>query len=230
MTPRPTSSRPTNSHSGTQSLIARFEKDYRGALALARDGLRIAGPGTSRPRLLAGVAQSAANLGDRAEVHRALNEAEEAIDAAGHDAMSGLFTFTRAKLAYYGGSALMWLPEKADSRRSAQSAESAIRQWRSGEPASRSLDDEALAHVYAATSYVRLGELDAAAAALAPVHALPPERRISWLRRRVGEIAELLTDPQFVGSTAATELRAAVTAFWMCPSHPTVTSCPDDRS
>lgn len=198
---------------GTQSLIARFRKEYRSALDLAQDGLRIAGTGTSTPRLLAGVAQSAANLGDRAETHRALNAAEDAADHAGPDSLPGLFTFSRAKLAYYGGSALMWLPEKSDSRRSAESAESAIRQWQNGDPADRSLDDESLAHVYAATSYIRLAELDDAAAALAPVLALPAERRISWLRRRVGEIVDLLDGQPFHGSSSAAELRSAAEAF-----------------
>jgi transcriptional regulator with XRE-family HTH domain len=75
---------------GTQSLISRFEKDYQSALALAQDGLRIAGPGTSMPRLLARVAQSAANLGDRAEAHRALNAAEDAADHA-RNAFRGTF-------------------------------------------------------------------------------------------------------------------------------------------
>lgn len=198
---------------GTQSLIARFEKDYRTALVLAQDGLRIAGPGTSMPRLLAGVAQSAANLGDRAEAHRALNAAEDAADHTETDSFPGLFAFSRAKLSYYGGSALMWLPEQADSRRAAQSAESAIQQWQAGDPADRSLDDEALAHVYAGTAYMRLGELDAAASALAPVLALPAERRISWLRRRVGEITGLLDEPRFAGSSDAAELRSAASAF-----------------
>lgn len=198
---------------GTQSLIARFHEDYRAALDLARDGLRSAGAGTSTPRLLAGVAQSAANLGERTETYQALDAAEDAIDGSGPDPLPGLFTFSRAKLAYYGGSALMWLPDTADARRSVASAVSAIEQWQTGDPADRSLDDERLAHVYAATSYVRLAEIDAAAAALTPVLALPTEQRISWLRRRVGEIGDLLDDERFRGSPGVVELRTAVEAF-----------------
>mgnify|MGYP001359434402 CR=1 FL=1 len=122
---------------GTQSLIARFDKDYRTALELARDGLRIAGAGTSRPRLLAGVAQSAANLGDRAEARRALNEAEDAIDHAGTDAFPGLFTFSRTKLHDYAGSALMWLPERSDLLRAApqrRGGDTAVAERRSRRP------------------------------------------------------------------------------------------------
>lgn len=198
---------------GTQSLIARFTKDYRTALALARAGLDDSGPGTGAARLLAGVAQSAANLGDRADAHRALDAAENAAENARPDALPGLFTFSRAKLAYYGGSALMWLDDPGDLRRAAESANRGIALWQAGEPDDRSLDDEALAHVYAATAHVRLGELDAAAAMLVPVLDLPAERRISWLRHRLAEVSALLAAPRFTGSTTAGELRTAVEAF-----------------
>lgn len=124
-----------------------------------------------------------------------------------------MFTFSRAKLAYYGGSTLMWLDQPADHRRAAASAESAIEQWEAGDPADRSLDDEALAHVYAATAHVKLADLDAATTALAPVLALPAERRISWLRNRIDEIGELLTAPAFAGSASVAELRADVDSF-----------------
>lgn len=107
----------------------------------------------------------------------------------------------------------MWLPEPADSWRAARSAESAISQWEHGDPPDRSLDDEALARVYAGTAYVRLGELDRAASALAPVLALPSERRISWLRRRVAEIVDLLEEHRYQGSVVAAELRTGAAAF-----------------
>ncbi|MGI8817367.1 MAG: helix-turn-helix domain-containing protein [Pseudonocardia sp.] len=198
---------------GTQSLIARFSKDYRGALALARAGLDHAGAGTSTPRLLAGVAQSAANLGDRCETHRALDAARTAAEKAGPDALPGLFTFSQAKLAYYGASALMWLDEPDDARRSVTNAAEAIALWQAGDPVDRSLDDEALARVYAATAHIKLGELDAAAAQLHPVLTLPPDRRISWLRNRVADIGQLLTSNTFATSPTAAELREATTAF-----------------
>lgn len=39
---------------------------------------------------------------------------------------------------------------------------------------------------------MRLADLDQTAAFLAPVFALPAERRISWLRKRVGRVGDLL--------------------------------------
>ncbi|MGI9003283.1 MAG: helix-turn-helix domain-containing protein [Pseudonocardia sp.] len=198
---------------GTQSLIARFDHQFPTALALARDGLDHAGGGSASARLLSGVAQSAANLGDRVEAHRGLNAAEDAADRAGPDAFCGLFTFSRAKLHYYSGSALIWLDQPADARRAAASAGTGITLWQTGDPADRSLKDEALAGVYAATAHVQLDELDAATAMLAPVLALPVERRISWLHRRVARVGDLLTAPRFTGSTAARDLRAEIEAF-----------------
>ena len=121
--------------------------------------------------------------------------------------------FSRAKLAYYGGSALIWLNEPADARRASASAADALTLWAAGDPADRSLDDEALAHVYAATAHVQLGDLDHAAADLAPVLALPVERRISWLVKRTARVGELLAAPRFANSVVAADLREAVAAF-----------------
>ncbi len=196
---------------GTQSLIARFSQDYATARDLARDGLAHADGDTSGPRLLAGEAQSLANLGDRAGTHRALCAAEAARERAGHhDELAGLFEFSPAKLSYYGGSALIWLPEPDDARRGLASATEAIALWEASVPADVPEDDYALAHVYAATAAVQLADLDQATAFLAPVFALPAERRISWLRKRVARVGELLAG--FSGPRAES-LRAGVAAF-----------------
>ena len=79
-------------------------------------------------------------------------------EQAGQDSLPGLFTFSRAKLAYYGGSTLIWLDRPSDARRAVASATTGIQLWQAGDPADRSLDDEALAHVYAALAHVKLGE------------------------------------------------------------------------
>ncbi|MGH3566325.1 MAG: helix-turn-helix domain-containing protein [Pseudonocardia sp.] len=197
-----------------QSLIARVERDFPTALALARDGLdHYAGQDTSTIRLLADVAKNAASLGDRAETHRALNAAADAADHAGLDAFPGLFTFSRAGLASMGGFALTWFDEPADARGAVVSASTAIALWQVGDPADRSQPGEALAHVYAAIAGVQLGELDAAAAMLDAVLTLPDERRISFLRRNVARVGDLLAAPRFRGSMTAGDLRVAVAGF-----------------
>src|SRR5262249_2104728 len=57
---------------GTQSLIARFAGDYRAALRFALDGLRYAHNGSARARLLCGIAQCHANMGDADAARAAL--------------------------------------------------------------------------------------------------------------------------------------------------------------
>ncbi|WP_245730129.1 hypothetical protein [Micromonospora pallida] len=94
------------------------------------------------------------------------------------DSVDGLFTFSEAKQRYYAGSSLIWLPGTADAERAVGEASQAIRIWETESPEARSLDDEALAHVYQATVHLHLGELDATVAALRPILDLPEDRKI----------------------------------------------------
>lgn len=192
---------------GTESLISRFDQRYKDAEELAWDGLRYRGRGTGRLRLLAGVAQCRANLGDSDGANEALDiAARERETLTSTDDVEGLFGFSRAKQHYYAGSSLMWLPGRADLERSAREASLAVSMWEGDPPASRSLDDEALAHVYAATAHVQLGDLDAARGAIAPVLAMPADRRISWILKRLRGVAGKV-DHGFPGSDEAAAFR-----------------------
>lgn len=191
---------------GTQSLIARFQKDYHRAYTLINDGMRYANHrnGTAGIRLLAGGAQCRANLGDAPGALQLLAEAEKArAEHKPQDEVHGLFEFSEAKARYYGGSALMWLSDKAALGRAANDSRTAIAMWQDETGDRRSLDDEALAHVYAATAHARLGDLDSAVAAVQPILGLPPERRISWLVKRVDELATHLSRNKYAGSALA---------------------------
>lgn len=191
---------------GTQSLIERFRGGYVAALRYAEDGLRYAPEGsTARPRLLAGIAQCSANLRDARETHRALRLADDARESVRRDG-PGVFGFSEAKQAYYTGSSLIWLPEPGDAALALAEAGRAIRLWQHGAAAERSLDDEALAHVYAATAAVTLGELDQVAEWLEPILSLPEERRISWVRKRLLRIAGMLVEPRYASSQLAHDL------------------------
>jgi len=195
---------------GTQSLISRFAGRFDAAQMLAEDGLRYASPRNSgRARLLCGVAQSAANIGDRGTAHRALRAAESARERIRQDA-PGLFGFGEAKQRYYSGSSLIWLPEPADARLALREAQNAIHLWQTGDPCSRPADDEALAHVYAATAAVQLKELEQAAAFLEPILALPAERQISWITKRMNRLAGLLGQRRYAGDRLAAELRTRI--------------------
>lgn len=191
---------------GTQSLIARFEKNYPRAFTLINEGMRYADhrEGTAGIRLLAGGAQCRANLGDSAGALAMLADADQArAEYRPRDEVEGLFTFSEAKGRYYGGSSLMWLPDKPALHRAVADSAAAIQMWQSEPDATRSLDDEALAHVYAATASARLGDLDGAVEAVRPVLGLPPERRISWLTKRVRELGVHLGRGRYAGSAPA---------------------------
>lgn len=198
---------------GTQSLILRFMQRYPEALKRATDGLRYASTGSARSRLLAGVGQCYANLGDAKAARRALNDAETAFDEQrGMDEVNGLFTFGRAKLFYYSGSSLIWLDGGADAVRARDQAHTAIKLWEHAGP-ERSVSDEALAHVYAATASLQLHDLDEAQTDLEAILSLPAERRISWITKRMDRIVGMLRKPPFDTDPTARDLLDRIRAY-----------------
>lgn len=192
---------------GTQSLIARFQGDYAHALDYLYDGLRCKARGTGRIRLLCGVAQCHANLGDSVRANRTLDLAQtEREELSTTDSVDGLFGFSVAKQHYYAGSSLIWLAGGADAERAAREAGQAIALWEHEPPESRSLDDEALAHVYQGTAFLQVGDLDSATAAIRPILDLPADRQISWIKKRLARYAAMLRAEPYRGSSAADDL------------------------
>lgn len=198
---------------GTQSLVSRFDQNYDRARSFIRDGMRHAGTGTSEIRLLCGAAQCAANLGDIAGAVRNIDLARRARECAGRDSIEGLFGFSPAKQAYYSASSLMWLPDKSALGTAVESAITAIDIWEHEPREQRSLDDESLAHVYLAIARMKLGEIDGAMESVKPVMELPEERRISWIRKRIGDLANVLDDEHFHNSPRADEVRAELRTY-----------------
>jgi transcriptional regulator with XRE-family HTH domain len=197
---------------GTQSLILRFSQRYPEALERAEDGLRYATNGTAHARLLAGIGQCKANMGDAAGARRALAEAQTAFDERrGVDEHAGLFTFSRAKLMYYSGSALIWLEGDADARTARTQAHLAIGLWRNAPD--RSVADEALAHVYAATGSLQIHDLEEAVADLEPILSMPAESRVSWITRRMDRIIDMLASRPYDSDPMARELLDRIRAY-----------------
>ncbi|WP_344624579.1 helix-turn-helix transcriptional regulator [Kitasatospora arboriphila] len=189
---------------GTQSLIARFQSDYERALEYIRDGEQYAAGGTAKPRILCGLAQCMANLGNSTEANSALDAAQTAREQSRiPDSMPGLFEFSQAKQHYYAGSSLIWLNGRENAERAEREATQAIRMWEAESPETRSLDDEALAHVYLGTARLQLGELDGGMAAIRPILDLPEERKISWIGKRLDRFQGMLLQPPYRGSLVA---------------------------
>lgn len=198
---------------GTQSLIARFDQKWAEATFYVGDGMRYAGAGTSHLRLLSGAAQCAANLGDVERAIEYLNQAERERDTVGKDSIEGIFGFSRAKQWYYGGSSLMWLPERHALERAEKSSEAAIETWEHETHAQRSLDDEALAHIYLATARIQLHNLDGAMEAVRPILQLPADRQISWISKRVANLGSLLDSKYYSKSPEAKAARDEFRAY-----------------
>jgi transcriptional regulator with XRE-family HTH domain len=199
---------------GTQSLIARFNGDYDRAMTYVVDGLRYRMHGTGRLRLLCGYAQCHANLGNSLDTNRALNRAlNEREQLSSTDSLGGIYEFSEAKQHYYAGSSLIWLDGGPDAERATQEAGEAIAIWEREPPETRSLDDEALAHVYQATGHLQLGQLDAATAAIRPILDLPAERQISWIRKRLARFAGMLRDEPYGNAHEAADLRDEIQAL-----------------
>jgi tetratricopeptide (TPR) repeat protein len=189
---------------GTQSLISRFQGDYERALAYVQDGAQYATRGTSASRIWCGYAQCMANLGNSVEANKALDTAQRAREQSHTpDSMPGLFEFSQAKQLYYAGSSLIWLPGCENAERAARDAQTAITMWEGESAETRSLDDEALAHVYLGTARLQLGELDGGMAAIRPILDLPEERKISWIGKRLDRFRGMLTQQPYQGSPVA---------------------------
>lgn len=64
-------------------------------------------------------------------------------------------------------------------------------------PERRSLDDEALAHIYQGTTRLQLGQLDAGEAVIRPILDLPEDRQISWIRKRLARFSGILETERY---------------------------------
>lgn len=198
---------------GTQSLIARFEKRYILGQTYVDEGLRFAGSGTSEVRLLCGSAQCAANLGDSATTLHQIDAANSARENAGTDTVEGILGFSPAKQEYYSASSLMWLPDRPALEIAESSAIAAIGAWQHEPVERRSLDDEALTHVYLATARLKLGEIDGAMESLRPIMRLPEDRQISWIRNRIANLGDILDTARYRAAASAADAREELRAF-----------------
>jgi len=77
----------------------------------------------------------------------------------------------------------------------------------------RSLDDEALAHVYLATARLKPGEVEGAMDAVRPIIDLPEDRQISWIRKRMRGLTEILARDRFGSSLAARNAREELAEY-----------------
>jgi hypothetical protein len=194
------------------------------AADLARSGLEYLpdGQNAAQLHLLAGLAR--ARRGDPAGARRAIAAASDARDRDHHDELleiGGEFGFSRATQAYYAGFVLAQLQKQeqlqaqARSGEAAAALESASSLYAAGpEPGEQhSRRCRMLAHTDLAVVRLRAGGLDAAAAALEPVLALPPGERTAVQSQRLSVIRAELGDTVYRGSPQARRLTEQIAAF-----------------
>lgn len=199
---------------GTESLIRRFLNDFPGALAAIEGGLKLGNMrGTGRVRLLSGLGQCRANLGDAAGAHEALDWAARARERVTiPDSVGGIYGFTEAKQTYYIGSSLIHLRDDVSSRRAIHGAQQAIDEWTNGGDADPLSADVILSRLYQAIAYLNLGDLAGVVTALESVISTPPSERTSWVTKRLGDITTRLASPPWDDSAEAADLRRLITA------------------
>jgi hypothetical protein len=185
---------------------------------LARSGLEYLADGQNAAQLhlLAGLAS--ARRGDQAAARQAIAAARDARDRDHHDELleiGGEFGFSRATQAYYAGFVLAQTRAQATAAEAATELEYAIGLYAAGpgpgEQHSRRC--QMLAHTDLAITRLRAGGLDAAAAALEPVLALPPGERTAVQSQRLSVIRAELDHPVYRGSAQARGLDEQVAAF-----------------
>jgi transcriptional regulator with XRE-family HTH domain len=194
------------------------------AADLARSGLEYLpdGQNAAQLHLLAGLAR--ARRGDPAGARQAIAAARDARDRDHHDELleiGGEFGFSRATQAYYAGFVLAQAQAQAQAQTQTQAGEAAAELEGAtllyaagpgpGEQHSRRC--RMLAHTDLAITRLRAGGLDAAAAALEPVLALPPGERTAVQSQRLSVIRAELGHPVYRGSPQARELDEQVAAF-----------------
>jgi transcriptional regulator with XRE-family HTH domain len=185
---------------------------------LARSGLDYLpdGQNAAQLHLLAGLAR--ARRGDPAGARQAIAAARDARDRDHRDELleiGGEFGFSRATQAYYAGFVLAQLQAQAPAGQAAAELEGATVLYAAGpgpgEQHSRRC--RMLAHTDLALARLRAGALDAAAAALEPVLALPPGERTAVQSQRLSIIRAELDHTVYRGSPQARRLDEQVAAF-----------------
>jgi transcriptional regulator with XRE-family HTH domain len=200
---------------GTQSLIAYCLRQSERAVDYAVRGQRYASSGTGATRLAALKARALAAHGNAPAAKAALREvetlAERTSASSDLEEMGGILTFRAAKQHYYKASTAALL---ADGRAAQVHAKAAVAAYESAAAAECSYGDLALSRVTLAQAHLLATghtiDLEAAATALAPVFALPEEKRIAGLHRPLRKVQLHLEHSRVRDSSVARELSARI--------------------
>jgi hypothetical protein len=193
----------------TQSKTAFWDGRRREAATLARRGLTISPASTAAIMLACQEADAWAELGAADEARSALLTADQAREHLHEpDDIGGLFSCGPARQSNYAASVNLRLGRPADAIQLTQDALDHLDQ---GGP--HGYGTIAQVHICAVRAHIMADQLDGAAAALAPVLAVPPEQRLDPLTRRMREVGRALVTHRLNGSPIARALQGQVEDF-----------------
>jgi hypothetical protein len=199
---------------GTAALINEWSLHQGTAVDLATRGAQFPSSRESQIRLAAIEARAAARKGDKQHAQQAMARLRVVQDSADSPdevvQFGGLLSFPEAKQQYYLGGTHALLGEHDAAE---QYAQAAITAYETGLPAERSYGDEALARLDIVNVRLAKGDLDGAAAAVAPVLALPEDRLIRQFELPLSRTRGLLAQPQFAGARVGRTLQDSLRHF-----------------
>jgi hypothetical protein len=178
---------------GMQASVALWDGRFEDAAGYAADGLSYLGTGAGGARLHMLRARANAILGRAAVAKQALAMADDARAVGGddelHDVVAGEFAFRPAKHIYYAAVTHLYL---GDAPMAIEKARESLRLYETDARAHRSYGCESMARAHLAVAYLREDDPRGAEEAMAPLLALPPERRIDSLTATLAASRELL--------------------------------------
>lgn len=200
---------------GMQATIALWAGRSQEAIDRIDVGLTSVPRGSPRVRLLCIQGRAWARLGSRTNTEEALAACRTERERADgrnelHDHIGGEFGFNKARQAFCSGSAYLQL---GNISRALEECEHAVRLYEAGPAGERWYGAECSARTDLAATRLLRGELDGAREALVPVFALPPDKRVQGLVKRLGNVQRLLSQPHYISSPDGRRLGQQVEGF-----------------
>ncbi|MGH3217923.1 MAG: helix-turn-helix transcriptional regulator [Streptosporangiaceae bacterium] len=195
-------------------LIARgknayWEGRFQDAADLARRGFDCAPPTTARVLLasqLGDACQAAGDIAGALEAQEAARRARDEVTSAGE--AGGIWACGRARQANYAMSVHLRAGDPAGALAEADIARQA---YEGGE--AWAYGTWAQIRIASGIAQLIAGRADGAASELTPILSIPPERRLTTLTTRLGEVEMRLRHPRYQGSTEVAELRQRITGY-----------------
>jgi transcriptional regulator with XRE-family HTH domain len=195
----------------TQSKLAYWDGRPRVSAQLAEDGLRHGVRDSGRVLLAGLAARGWARDGDTGRARGALiTVTAEREGLAAGDEVGGVWGFSEAQQHYLAGTTHLWL---RDPEEAARTADRAVWLYEIADPGERFYGAESLALLDSAIAHVLTGDVADAADRLAPVLALPPEKRVTLITSRATDLRRVLDCSAAVARGPAAALASDLADF-----------------